>query len=143
MSQQIRNHSPQLLVVTRFLRITLVVAALMTALGAWIFAAPGSALGQQYDLSAEVPVLYRAFVSFMLALFAGMYAWMAAQQRLFRPLLWLGVIGKGGAFLTALTLYLSSQISIGPVSMLIGDAVLSAAWAAWLIKTRGSIGPET
>ena len=129
--------------VTRFLRITLVIAALMTALGAWIFASPGSGLGQQYDLPAEVPVLYRALVSFILAVFAGMYAWMAAQATLIRPLLWIGVIGKGGAFITALALFASGQVSTGTVSMLVGDGVLSAIWAVWLIRTRASAGATT
>ena len=115
----------------------------MTALGAWIFASPGSGLGQQYDLPAEVPVLYRALVSFILAVFAGMYAWMAAQATLIRPLLWIGVIGKGGAFITALALFASGQVSTGTVSMLVGDGVLSAIWSVWLIRTRASAGATT
>ena len=129
--------------VTGFLRITLVIAALMTALGAWIFAAPDSALGQQYDLPAEAPVVYRALVSLMLAVFAGMYAWMASRKTLVRPLLWLGVFGKGGAFVMALVLFASSQASIGLVSMLVGDGILSTIWAIWLVRTRGTVGAST
>lgn len=121
---------------TRFLRLTLIVAALMTALGSWIFLAPDSELGQQYDLPADVPVLYRALVSFMLAVFAGLYAWMAAQTRLIRPLLWVGVVGKGGAFLTAIALSAADQVPPGVVSLLIGDGVLSTIWLVWLLRSR-------
>ena len=126
--------------VTRFLRLTLVVAALMTAFGAYIFASPGSGFGQQYDLPANAPVVYRALVGLMLIVFAGMYAWMATQEVLLRPLLWLGVIGKGGAFLTALSLFALGLISAGPVSMLVGDGVLSVTWAVWLARTMGGNG---
>ncbi|MEL6950975.1 MAG: hypothetical protein AAGM16_12775 [Pseudomonadota bacterium] len=121
---------------TRFLRLTLIIAALMTALGSWIFLAPDSGLAQQYDLPADVPVLYRALVSFMLAVFAGLYAWMAAQARLLRPLLWLGVFGKGGAFVMVLALFATDQISTGVVSLMIGDGVLSTIWLVWLLRTR-------
>lgn len=121
---------------TRFLRLTLIIAALMTALGSWIFLAPDSGLAQQYDLPADVPVLYRALVSFMLAVFAGLYAWMAAQAQLIRPLLWLGVFGKGGAFLMVLTLFATNHVSAGVVSLMIGDGVLSTIWLVWLLRTR-------
>ena len=128
---------------TTFLRMTLVVAALMTALGAWIFAVPGAEVGQRYDLPTDAPVLYRALLSVILALFAGVYGWMAAQAAAVRPLLWLGAIGKGGAFLTALALFASGQISAGPVTMLAGDGVLSTIWAVWLLRTRQPVGAPT
>lgn len=121
---------------TPFLRVTLVVAALMTALGAWIFAVPGSELGQRYDLPTEAPVIYRALLSVILALFACVYGWMSAQATVIRPLLWLGAIGKGGAFVAALVLFAFSQVSAGPVTMLVGDGVLSTLWTVWLIRTK-------
>ncbi|MEM1438204.1 MAG: hypothetical protein AAF545_06075 [Pseudomonadota bacterium] len=125
---------------TRFLRLILIIAALMTALGSWIFLVPDSGLAEQYDLPADVPVLYRALVSFMLAVFAGLYAWMAAQARLIRPLLWLGVAGKGGAFLMVVALYATDQVSTGVVSLMIGDGVLSTIWLVWLLRTREVVG---
>lgn len=126
--------------VTRFLRLTLIVAAMMTALGSWMFLAPDSGLAQQYELPADVPVLYRALVSFMLAVFAGLYAWMATRAELIRPLLWLGVAGKGGAFLMALALFATDQVSMGVVSLLVGDGVLSTIWLVWLLRKREVVG---
>ena len=120
--------------VSLFLRITLIFAALMTASGAWIFFDPSSGLGQNYGLPADVPMLYRALLGFVLALFAGMYAWMAAQSTVVRPLLWLGVIGKGGAFATMLLLYAAGKVSVTTAMMLLGDAILAVIWLVWLIK---------
>ncbi|MEM7469399.1 MAG: hypothetical protein AAF387_21315, partial [Pseudomonadota bacterium] len=114
------------------------VAAVMTALGAWVFLAPNSDTGQQYLLPQDVPVLYRALIAFMLSLFAAMYAWMATQSLVPRPLLWVGAIGKGGAFLTVLALFSTSLVPFDQVSMMVGDAILSAIWFGWLFRNRKS-----
>ena len=119
---------------TRFLRVTLLVAAIMTAFGAWLFAMPHTALALQYGLPTDVPVVYKALVSFVLALFAVMYALMAFQSSLVRPLLWLGIAGKGGAFIMVLVLFLLNHVPASTVTLLSGDAVLSATWLGWLYK---------
>lgn len=105
----------------------------MTAFGAWLFAMPGSSTAQQYALPADVPVMYRALVAFMLGVFAAMYAWMAAQSQANRPLLWLGTIGKGGAFLTTLALFLTGAVPAVTLGMMVGDALFSSIWLGWLL----------
>ena len=118
------------------LRISLGIAGVMTALGAWIFLVPNSDLADTYLLPADVPVLYRSLVAFMLFLFAAMYAWMATQSNVPRTLLWLGAIGKGGAFATVLALFLAGQVPLPQVIMMVGDALLAGYWFAWLLLNK-------
>lgn len=108
----------------------------MTGIGAYIFAFPESALAQQYSMPEDVPRLYTAFIGYILLVFSAMYAWMAAQPAIPRPLLYLGAFGKGGAFVISLLLYARGAIPGSTASLLVGDGVLALLWCGWLIRTR-------
>ena len=120
---------------TRFIRLTLVIAALFTAVGAYIFAFPDSALGRQYELPGQVPALYRALLGYILLMFAAMYAWLATQAAIYRPLLYLGVFGQGGAFAVAIALLMTGTMGSSIVQMLAGDAVFATIWLVWLLRS--------
>ncbi len=122
----------------RFMRITLVVAAIMTGVGAYIFAVPESALAQQYSLPGAVPCLYTAFIGYILLVFSATYAWMATQPTIVRPLLYLGAFGKGGVFVIALLLFAQGTIAGSTASLLVGDGVLALLWFGWLFRTRAA-----
>lgn len=119
----------------RLMKATFWAAAVMTLVGAYIFAFPDTALGRHYKMPTAVPVLYSGLVGWVLVVFGCMYAWMACQSRIVRPLLYVGAFGKGGAFLLGLGLWLSDQMPIDIVMMLSGDAVLAAIWFGYLLRT--------
>jgi len=110
----------------RFITITLWAAAGLTALGAYVFAFPQSTVGGYYELPSQVPSLYAALTGYMIFLFSVMYAWLALQATVHRPLLYLGVFGKGGAFAVAVALWLSGSVGHSVVLMLSGDGIFAA-----------------
>lgn len=120
----------------RFIKTTLWMAAGLNSLGAYILSFPASPLGELYKLPAEVPVLYTTLLGYLILLFAGMYAWMATQPVIVRPLLYLGAIGKGGAFGLALVLWATGRTGSSPVMMLSADIVFCVVWLTWLARNR-------
>lgn len=120
----------------RFIKITLWAAAAMTLLGAYIFAFPQSSLSAHYKLPADVPTLYSALVGLILVVFGLMYAWMALQSQIVRPLLYVGAFGKGGAFTLGVGLWLSGSVPVDIVLLLSGDAVFSGLWFGYLLRSR-------
>jgi hypothetical protein len=105
---------------------------------AFVFAFPGSALGQLQGLPSDAPALYRALVALFLVLFAGAYAWLSVQKQISRPLLALGAIGKAVAFLTFMSLALANLCPARLALGSIGDAVLASIFAWWLLASRQS-----
>ncbi len=120
----------------RFINATLWVAAGFNMLGAYIFAFPDSAIGNYYELPSQVPPLYAALTSFMVFLFGLMYAWLAAQPSVVRPLLYLGAFGKGGFFLVAVALWLVGAVGLSSVMLLSGDGVFAILWFSYLFRNR-------
>lgn len=104
--------------------------------GAFLFACPGTALGQLAGLPAEVPLTYRVMVTLFVLLFGGSYAWLAMQAAINRPLLAFGAIGKSLAFVAFLLLWIGSELPSVSIAVISGDLLLAAAFAHWLIQTR-------
>jgi hypothetical protein len=100
--------------------------------GAMAFGFPGS-FGRLVGLPASVPPVYAASLAFLVALFAGTYAWLASQPRIDRPLVWFATLGKGGFFLIVLALWLGGQASTLFLITAAGDMVFAAIFMWWLL----------
>jgi hypothetical protein len=107
-------------------------AALFNVLGALMLGFPGSPLGQLAGLPAEVPLLYRILVAAFVLLFAGCYAWLAAQPEPHRPMVALGAIGKSAVVLIVIALWLAAEASSSSLAMVGGELVFAAVFLWWL-----------
>lgn len=124
---------------TALFRRLLWAAALFNVLAAAMLGFPGSPLGQAAGLPAEVPLAYRAIVAVFVLLFAGCYAWLAAQPAPNRPLVALGAIGKAAMVLVVIALWLASEASSASLAVVSGDLVLAALFLWWLIGSRRTL----
>lgn len=113
-------------------RISLWIAFVFNLLAAAVFAVPASALGQWLGLPGSVSPIYSVMVAFFVALFGCAYAWLARRPVIDRPLLVLGCIGKSGAFLIALVLWLCGEATTLLITVALGDLAFAALWFAWL-----------
>ena len=103
----------------------------------YTFAFPSSLTGRLVELPTAVPPVYAAATGFMVCLFGGMYAWMALQKQINRPMLCLGAIGKAGVFVLASVLWLRGTAPGPLVVAAAGDLAFAALWFRWLAKSRG------
>lgn len=124
---------------TTFIRRILWISALFNIGGAVLFAFPASALGQFAGMPVDVPVLYRAFVTLIVLLFVllfgGMYAWLAMQPVVHRPIVTFAAIGKSSAFVLMLVLWMAGETSLRSVQVITGDLLLAAVYLHWLRRT--------
>lgn len=105
--------------------------------GATLFAFPGSALGQLAGLPTEpVPAIYRTVVVLFVALFGGMYGWLAMQPQIPRPMVVFSVIGKSAVFLTIVLFALLGLAPARAVLPALGDAAFAALFVGWLLRSR-------
>jgi hypothetical protein len=81
----------------RILRGALWATAGLNVLGAIIFALPALSRSSPL-LPMAVPPYFAAQIGFTIALFAGVYAWLALQPTFHRPLIVVGGLGKLGFF---------------------------------------------
>lgn len=119
----------------RVMRYALWTTVAFNLFGALLFAFPASSLGQFAGLPASVPAIYRAMMAFFVLLFAGMYVWLALQPKFDRPLVALAAIGKAGAFLVMVMLFLFGEIPGRAVLFDLGDLIFACIFAWWLFKT--------
>jgi hypothetical protein len=111
-------------------------AALFNAGGALLFAFPASPPGALAGLPAAAPPVYRALVALFVLLFAGMYAALARQAAFDRALVWLGALGKAGAFLCVLALWLGAAAPGRSVAVIGGDLAFALVFGWWLATSR-------
>lgn len=113
-------------------------SALTNVGGALLFALPASPLGQLAGLPADVPLLYRAFVTLFVLIYGGMYAWLAVQPVIHRPMVALAAIGKSSAFALVLLLWLVGEASAKSLALLAADLALAALYCLWLRRERSA-----
>lgn len=100
--------------------------------GAFLFAFPGSAIGQLAGLPASAPVSYCALLATFALLFGGMYAWLAHQPVIHRPMVAFSAIGKAAVFAVVIALCVSGEAPWRAVLGALGDAAFAAYFAHWL-----------
>jgi len=110
--------------------------------GALLFLFPGS-IGQLAGLPAEVPIVYRCTVAFLVTLFAGTYAWLARQPSLDRPLVGFAAVGKAGFFGVVLLCWLFGEASTPALLGAGGDLGFAAIFAWWLLGDAAAPATST
>jgi len=100
--------------------------------GALAFAFPGS-VGRLVGLPAPVPPLYAFSMAFLVALFAGTYAWLARQPEIDRPMVAFFALGKAGFFLVTFACWLGGAASTLFVLAATGDLVFAVIFAWCLL----------
>jgi len=121
------------------LRVALWCAALFNTGGALLFAFPESSIGQFIGLPAVVPIVYLAFVAFFILLFAGAYVWLAIQKPIIKSFVAFGAMGKAGAFVLTLILWLAGSVSWRGVLTGSGDLILAATFAWCIVGTQQGV----
>ncbi|MGE0043654.1 MAG: hypothetical protein AB7H88_15275 [Vicinamibacterales bacterium] len=76
---------------------------------------------------------YAAQLALVIAIFAGVYAWLAMQPHVNRPLLVVGAVGKLGFFALFVVYGAAGDLAWSSVVNAAPDAVLGTVYAAWLL----------
>lgn len=118
----------------RFIRTVLWVSVGFNLLGAMAFILPET-VGQLSALPVPAPRLYAWLLASMVLMFGGMYAWLAMQLEINRPLLAIGAIGKALVFCVFTTCWLVGDVTFLAVAGASGDLVLAGLFAWWLVKS--------
>lgn len=118
----------------RIFRRILWISAVFNLGAAGLFAFPSTPLGQWAGLPADVPLLYSSFVALFITLFGGMYVWLAMQPVIPRAFVAFAAIGKSLVFVMAAIFWMAGEISSRTFQLSIGDLVLAAIFAWWLMK---------
>ena len=126
--------------IDRLIRPVFWLSAVFNLGAAFLFAFPATPLGQWIGLPSPVPVVYSGLVALFVALFGGMYAWLAMQAVLPRPMVALAAIGKTLAFLLATILWFAGEVSGRLAQLSVGDLLLAAIYLRWL-AVRNEIKP--
>ncbi|MBL6749372.1 MAG: hypothetical protein ISP90_02575 [Nevskia sp.] len=122
----------------KLLRSALWISVPYNLFGAYLFAFPDSAAGRLAQMPAPAPPAYRFLTALFVALFGGMYAYLARQAAIDRPMLAFGAIGKASAFATILALCLAGAVPWSDVVTASGDLALAAVFATWLLRNQGA-----
>ncbi|MBL0178996.1 MAG: hypothetical protein IPP98_07720 [Gemmatimonadetes bacterium] len=119
----------------RLLRAALWASVALNTLGVVVFTLP--ALGHTTPLlPLAVPPYFAAQIGFTIALFGCVYAWLATQEHINRPLIVVGGLGKLGFFGLTLAYALAGDL---PLSMAVNatpDLILAAAFLIWARQPR-------
>ena len=122
----------------RVVRRALWISVVYNSGGALLFAFPSSSLGRLAGLPSPVPPIYSTLVALFVALFAGLYGWLAMQPKIDRPMVALGAIGKAGAFSSMVALWGFGELRALVVLAGTGDLILAAIFIWWLLGGRSS-----
>ena len=84
------------------------------------------------DLPVPIAPLYAAQLTLTIALFGGVYAWLARQREIDRPLLFVSGLGKIGFFTVFVVYWLVGDVAAQGVMQASPDLVLGVIFLAWL-----------
>ncbi len=119
----------------RVIRTALWATVALNALGVFVFAP--LALGHLSPLMPiAVPRYFAAQIGVTIALFGGVYAWLAMQREINRPLVVVGGLGKLGFYTLTLVYALAGDL---PMSMALNatpDLVFASLFLWWGWSTR-------
>jgi hypothetical protein len=121
----------------RFLRGALWATVALNALGVVVFTPP--ALGYASPLlPLEVPRYFAAQIGFTIALFGGVYWWLAMQPRINRPLIVVGGLGKLGFFALTLMYAIAGDVPPGMALNAAPDLVFAIIFLWWARNGPGT-----
>lgn len=87
-------------------------------------------------LPIPAPRFYAGQVGLTIALFCGVYAWLARQAVINRPLVVVGALGKLGFFLLFVAYWAAGDVPLIAVMQATPDLVLAAAFLWWAAAGR-------
>jgi hypothetical protein len=115
------------------MRATLWATVFWNAVGAVAFAFPAS-LGQLVGLPLPALHLYSWLSAFVIAVFGGVYAWLALQPEINRPLVTVAAIGKAGFFAIPSICWMLGEIPGRLVLVVSVDLAFAIVFASWLLR---------
>ncbi len=120
----------------RLIRTALWASALLNALGVLVFTLPAVGLSSPL-LPISAPPYFAAQMAFTIALFGAVYAWLARQPIISRPIVIIGGLGKLGFFVLTLVYVFAGEL---PVIMAISAApdLVFALVFFWWARATGS-----
>ena len=119
----------------RVIRGALWATVVLHVIGVAVFGLP--ALGLAADLlPLPTPPFYAAQVALTIALFGGVFAWLALQREIDRPLLAVGAIGKIGFFSLAVAYWAVGDLPASAVPQATPDLVLALIFLWWIRAER-------
>ena len=114
----------------RVIRGALWATVALNVLGVAVFAP--AALGAESSLlPVAVPRYFAAQLGFVIALFAGVYAWLAVQPRINRPLIMVGALGKLGFFGLTLAYAVAGDVPMRMALNATPDLVFAIVFLWW------------
>ena len=120
---------------TSGLRTALWISVPLNALGVIVFGS--AALGRPVmDLPLPIAPFYAAQLTMTIALFGGVYAWLAQQTTVNRPLLFIGGLGKLAFFLVFVAYAVAGDLPWSVVANGLPDLILGTLYLTWLARHR-------
>jgi hypothetical protein len=89
------------------------------------------------SLGSDVPtdLLFHRFTGLLVVCFGGLYALVAQDAVRFRPLVWLGIVGKAGVVALFTEAYLNGRVPFSLYAISLGDVAFVAGFVAFLMTT--------
>jgi len=118
----------------RWIRVVLWCSVALNLFGTVLFGA--AATGRPTTmLPLNLPPFYAAQLGLTIALFGGVYAWLALQAAINRPLLMVGALGKLGFFTVCGVYWAAGDLAWTVVVNVTPDLILGATYLWWLQST--------
>jgi hypothetical protein len=115
----------------RWMRRTLIAGAVFNAFAALVVLFPDT-LGAFADLPPAAPRFHRALLALFIALFGGVYAWLAVRPTIDRPLITIAALGKLGVFAIAIALWSTGDLSTRALTPAVVDLMFGLVFVGWL-----------
>jgi hypothetical protein len=114
----------------RVLRSALWATVALNVLGVVVFAPPALGYPSPF-LPIAVPPYFAAQIGFTIALFGGVYAWLALQPQFNRALVIVGGLGKLGFFSLTVAYWLAGAVPLGMALNATPDLLFAAIFLWW------------
>ncbi len=114
----------------RILRSALWASVALNALGVVVFALPALGFASPL-LPVAVPPFFAAQIGYTIALFGGVYAWLALQPQFNRALVVVGGLGKLGFFALTVAYGIAGAVPLGMVLNALPDLAFAAIFLWW------------
>lgn len=100
-----------------------------------------ASIGQLAGLPPPGSVFYCWTLALLVALFGGVYIWLARQPQIDRPLVAVAIIGKVGVFAVGIAAWLVGATPGRAVLPAIGDLIFACLFLWWLTGESGEQQP--
>ena len=112
-----------------------VAAVFNTSVGLPLLFAPDVLLAS-FGQSVPDELLYHRFTGLLVLCFGAVYAFIANDLMRYRPLVWLGVVGKLGVVALFTQAYLGGRVPFSAYAVSLGDLAFAAAFLVFLLGRR-------